>query len=348
MGKIIFKTLVILFISSISLMFCLHSYAIDKNNSWKEIFPTRTEGDIPSSILRQYKEASDRIIKDMKKDCPIEINEFTKLVDIYFQKDNLNVYVDYSGPLPFFFFEYNDKTGQFDYSKELSRVETLRRIMTLISSDNIDKDISSYIVFYVETGTPVEIVILNNDNLDKDAPNGFKIILKPNGEITEPEFVEIVTQITILDDPRLPLEKEEEEHSDLYKSIFDSNDATKERVRINNDNGEDEIFSAVEISAEFPGGQSALMDWLRNNVRYPQNAYEHDIQGRVIVKFVIEKDGSVSNVKIAKGVDKDLDMEAIRVASKLPKWKPGYNNGVPVRSWFTLPITFKLQERRES
>ena len=108
---------------------------------------------------------------------------------------------------------------------------------------------------------------------------------------------------------------------------------------------EEEIFVAVEQLAEFPGGQAALMKWLSNNIRYPESAQQNDIQGRVIVKFVVEKDGSIGQATIAKGVDKDLDREAIRVVKKMPKWQPGKNNGVAVRSYFNLPVVFKLQNQ---
>ncbi len=108
---------------------------------------------------------------------------------------------------------------------------------------------------------------------------------------------------------------------------------------------EEEIFVAVEQMAEFPGGQAALMKWLSQNIRYPEAAQQNDIQGRVTVKFVVEKDGSIGQVTIAKGVDKDLDREALRVVKKMPKWQPGKNNGVAVRSYFNLPVTFKLQNQ---
>lgn len=108
---------------------------------------------------------------------------------------------------------------------------------------------------------------------------------------------------------------------------------------------EDEIFVAVEQQAEFPGGQGALMKFLSNNIRYPESAQQNDIQGRVIVKFVVEKDGSIGNVTVVKGVDRDLDREAIRVVKKMPRWQPGKNNGVAVRSYFNLPVTFRLQNQ---
>lgn len=108
---------------------------------------------------------------------------------------------------------------------------------------------------------------------------------------------------------------------------------------------EEEIFVAVEQQAEFPGGQAALMKWLGNNIRYPEAAAQNDIQGRVIVRFVVEKDGSIGHANVVKGVDKDLDKEALRVVKKMPRWQPGKNNGVAVRSYFNLPVTFRLQNQ---
>lgn len=108
---------------------------------------------------------------------------------------------------------------------------------------------------------------------------------------------------------------------------------------------EEEIFVAVEQPAEFPGGMGALMKWLGNNIRYPEAAQQNDIQGKVVVKFVVEKDGSIGAADVIKGVDKDLDREAIRVVKKMPKWQPGKNNGVSVRSYFTLPVVFKLAQQ---
>ncbi len=108
---------------------------------------------------------------------------------------------------------------------------------------------------------------------------------------------------------------------------------------------EEEVFVAVEQQAEFPGGMQALMKWLSNNIRYPEAAQQNDVQGRVIVKFIVEKDGSVSQAQIVKGVDKDLDKEALRVVNKMPKWQAGKNNGVAVRSYFTLPVNFRLQQQ---
>lgn len=103
-----------------------------------------------------------------------------------------------------------------------------------------------------------------------------------------------------------------------------------------------EIFTEIDEMPEFPGGQAKLMNWLAVNIRYPDAAQQHGVQGRVIVNFVVEKDGSISGVRVLKGVDKDLDAEAIRVVKRMPKWQPGKNNGESVRCYYTLPVTFKL------
>ena len=87
------------------------------------------------------------------------------------------------------------------------------------------------------------------------------------------------------------------------------------------------------------------MKWLSNNIRYPEAAQQNGVQGRVIVRFVVEKDGSIGSPTIVKGVDKDLDQEALRVVRKMPKWQAGKNNGQPVRSYFNLPVTFRLQNQ---
>lgn len=105
---------------------------------------------------------------------------------------------------------------------------------------------------------------------------------------------------------------------------------------------EGRIYAAVEQAPQFPGGQGALSAWLAKNLSYPEAAIERGAQGRVVVKFVVEKDGSITNPAIERGVDAALDAEAIRLVEKMPKWTPGKNNGVPVRSWFTLPVGFRM------
>ena len=103
------------------------------------------------------------------------------------------------------------------------------------------------------------------------------------------------------------------------------------------------IFDVVEQQPSFPGGQGALLSWLNSNIHYPPVAEENGIQGKVVVSFVVEPDGSISNVAVVRGVDQSLDKEAVRVVKSMPKWNPGKQNGQAVRVKYNLPVTFKLQ-----
>jgi len=106
---------------------------------------------------------------------------------------------------------------------------------------------------------------------------------------------------------------------------------------------ETKVFDVVEQMPSFPGGQSALFQWLSSNIKYPVVAEENGVQGRVIVTFVVERDGSITDVKVVKSVDPSLDKEAVRVTKSMPKWIPGKQNGAAVRVKYTLPVTFRLQ-----
>ena len=105
----------------------------------------------------------------------------------------------------------------------------------------------------------------------------------------------------------------------------------------------EEVVSAVEVDPEFPGGIEALYKYMADNVKYPEKAKADGTEGRVIVTFVIEKDGSVTNAKVLRGVSEEIDAEALRVVSAMPKWKPGTQLGTPVRVQYNLPIYFKLK-----
>ncbi len=106
---------------------------------------------------------------------------------------------------------------------------------------------------------------------------------------------------------------------------------------------ENKVFDVVEQMPSYPGGMGALMQYLSSHIKYPVIAEENGIQGRVICTFVVERDGSITDVKIAKSVDPSLDKEAMRVVSSMPKWIPGKQNGSAVRVKYTLPVTFRLQ-----
>ena len=106
---------------------------------------------------------------------------------------------------------------------------------------------------------------------------------------------------------------------------------------------EQQIFTVVETMPEFPGGQMALLKYLSNSIKYPVIAQENGIQGRVSCSFVVNKDGSIVDAEVVRGVDPTLDKEALRVINAMPKWTPGKQRGKPVRVKYTVPVTFRLQ-----
>ena len=106
---------------------------------------------------------------------------------------------------------------------------------------------------------------------------------------------------------------------------------------------EQQIFQVVEEMPEFPGGMGECMKFLGKNIKYPTISQENGVQGRVIIQFVVNKDGSIVDAQVARGVDPYLDKEALRVVGLMPKWSPGKQRGKAVRSQFILPVMFRLQ-----
>ena len=104
----------------------------------------------------------------------------------------------------------------------------------------------------------------------------------------------------------------------------------------------DMVFDVVEVMPQFPGGQIAMLKYIMENMKYPEQAMKEGIQGRVAVRFIVEKDGSISDVKPILSVHPLLDKEAVRVVKSMPKWSPGKQNGKPVRVRFNVPVMFKL------
>ena len=119
----------------------------------------------------------------------------------------------------------------------------------------------------------------------------------------------------------------------------------KEEVIVEEKKPEDDnkVFQSVEQMPQFPGGDVELMKYINSHIKYPTMAMENNIQGRVVVQFVVTKNGSIGEVKVLRSRDKDLDAEAVRVVKSLPNFIPGKMNGQPVNVWYTLPVTFKLQ-----
>lgn len=103
-----------------------------------------------------------------------------------------------------------------------------------------------------------------------------------------------------------------------------------------------EVYTVVEKKPQFPGGEAAMMKYVGENIRYPENAFKNKVQGRVIVQFVVQKDGKVGEVKILRGTDEELNNEAVRVIKSLPAFTPGEMDGKPVSVWYTFPVMFKI------
>ncbi len=161
-------------------------------------------------------------------------------------------------------------------------------------------------------------------------------------EQPKPQPVEVpkqTTQLTVVDDDV------EVEDVDINADV-DQNEVIEEYVAPEIEEEEiveAEIFTIVEEMPEFPGGMAKLAEYLGKNIKYPQMARESGIQGRVFVNFVVETDGSVSNVNIMRSLGGGCDEEAMRVVKSMPKWKAGKQRGKPVRVSYILPVNFKLQ-----
>lgn len=168
-----------------------------------------------------------------------------------------------------------------------------------------------------------------------------------------------ITEIAIVPDDQVTDEDKVKSQADLEQNTAiagavnfddgtdDISKITEQKVEIvqevPKEKPKEKVFTHVEQMPQFPGGDAELYKFINNNLNYPAMAIENGVQGKVIVQFVVTKDGSVGNVKVARSVDRDLDNEAVRVCKKLPKFIPGKQNGQPVNVWYTLPVTFRLQ-----
>lgn len=148
------------------------------------------------------------------------------------------------------------------------------------------------------------------------------------------DLMEIVDDASTIDEDLEILDAEDDSENKPVENPSDFGEYGDEET------GDDDIFQIVEDVPTFPFGD--VSKWIAKNVKYPQIAAENNIQGKVFMNFVIEKDGSITDVKVLRGVDPALDKEVIRVIKSMPKWKPGKQRGKPVRVSFNLPITFTL------
>ena len=168
---------------------------------------------------------------------------------------------------------------------------------------------------------------LNLDDLEEEIiPITKQEIKPPPPPPPPPEVIEIVEDEVEIEE-ELEIEDTESDEDEIIEIEY---------VLV------EEFFMVVVNMPEFPGGDLGLMKYIQKNVRYPAIAKEYNITGKVYISFIVDKQGSVTNVKVVRGVDKNLDEEAVRVVKSLPKYKPGKQRGKPVRVMFTIPINFTL------
>ena len=201
------------------------------------------------------------------------------------------------------------------------------RIIHMISEDGIWKvdekieDIQvKYLVF--EKGKGVSIDEIN--------------VVELEDEIVQEEWEWVFEEKKIIVDEEWEGEEIAVEKEWVYKKKGGKEE--KEEFTIDGEG----VYEKVEVMPEYPGGSRALLKFIDDNIVYPEIAKNNGIEGRVFMRFIVEKDGSVSNVKITRGIDIVLDKEAFRVVSLLPKFKPGKQNGKPVRVYFSVPVRFQL------
>lgn len=192
-----------------------------------------------------------------------------------------------------------------------------------------------------------EVKVKADREIDESLLNREIVMDEEMVEITKqeeqkPEPVEQPQQTT-----QLEIVDNEVETEDIkINAEVEQNEVIEEYVApevVEEDVVEQEIFQIVEEMPQFPGGEQKLMEFVAKNIKYPQIARETGIQGRVFVGFVVEPDGSISNVKLLRGIGGGCDEEAMRVIKSLPKWKPGKQRGKAVRVSYQIPVFFKLQ-----
>ena len=212
----------------------------------------------------------------------------------------------------------------------------------------------------IVTATEQEMTTFDAEEFEEEIQEEEIFELPEPEEIIAPEEVansQQVTDLLIVQDEEIEEDKQVKNQEDIRENeaqlgtvdITEGvNDLNKIEVKeqvIAEPVVDDEPISIalVEQKPSFPGGEAAMYTWLGNNIVYPPAASEEGAQGRVVVEFVVGKDGSITNVRVVRPRHPALDREAVRVVSAMPTWVPGRNNGQPVKVTYTLPVTFKLQ-----
>ena len=140
------------------------------------------------------------------------------------------------------------------------------------------------------------------------------------------------------------IDQQESEIISTEEVVFVAEVSNEGMIVVDDEPEEEQIFQVVEQPAEFPGGMQAMYKWLSDNIQYPRISRDNNSQGRTILRFVVNSDGSIQGIEVIKSSgDMYLDKEAVRVVGEMPRWSPGKQAGKAVRCWFTLPVMFRLQ-----
>lgn len=158
-----------------------------------------------------------------------------------------------------------------------------------------------------------------------------------------PPKLEVVEDEEIIEEEEIEIEETEADEETEIEVPEVIEEPGEVEIEIEEEPEEPEIFMIVEENAVFPGGQLELMKFMANKIKYPAIARENSIEGRVIVKFVVNEDGSISQEQVLRDIGGGCGDEALRVVRMMPKWAPGKQRGKPVKVWFTMPVAFKLE-----
>ena len=161
-----------------------------------------------------------------------------------------------------------------------------------------------------------------------------KTVPPPPQAVTQAEVLNIVEDDAEIEETTIVSAEDQAEFVEIQDDV---------PIVVEEPEKEEEIFQVVDNKPEFPGGMGELMKYLQKNIKYPPICQDQGIQGRVVVQFVVNSDGSIVDPVVIKSVNPHLDKEALRVVSAMPKWKPGEQRGKKVRVRFTLPVSFRLQ-----
>lgn len=193
---------------------------------------------------------------------------------------------------------------------------------------------------WTTTDVSIDLTLVENDLVVEE--DVIPITRHEESKPPPPPQPVVTDVLTIVED-----DVELDDALEIFDTEMDDNrvfDMTISTIEVEEEERHDtEIFTIVEEMPEFPGGTEALMKYINSSIKYPPIAQENGISGKVILQFVINQNGEVTNITVARGVDPSLDREAIRVVQAMPKWSPGKQRNRPVRVAYTLPINFQLQ-----